>query len=388
MWASGICRSTTVWMELTILGWLTFHITGSPFEVALIGVYRSLPLAVVGPFSGLISDRVSRKLVIELATAASIVASATLAYLIVFDLVEVWHIQLTSAVLGSCVAFEFPARRVLTREQVGSRLLVNAVSLDIIGFTLSNIFAPIVAGILLATTDAGIAFSVVVFVYGLQFLFVALIKYTWSGQREGRNVVREMKSAFGYVRGNRYIMGVLAITVAANILAFPFIQFLPVFSRDVLDVGPALLGVMTAAFGIGMFSGSMVLASMAKVARPGATYVIATGFMVITLLIFAVSKSYGLSVLMLGLAGFGMSGFAIFQSALLLTVASEEFRGRVMGLLSLAIGTGPLGMLLIGLLARWQGAPKAVGFAEVAMLLILVVLAVWFRPLLRLRQEE
>ena len=123
----------------------------------------------------------------SLADAFSIAASATLAYLIVFDLVQVWHIAVTSAVLGSCIAFEFPARRVLTREQVGSRLLVNAVSLDITGFTLSNIVGPIVAGILLATTDAGIAFSVVVFVYGIQFLFVAMIKYVWSGQSEGRN---------------------------------------------------------------------------------------------------------------------------------------------------------------------------------------------------------
>ena len=374
-------------MELTILGWLTFNITGDPFEVALIGVYRSLPMAIVGPFSGLISDRISRKLVIELAAAFSIAASATLAYLIVFDLVQVWHIAVTSAVLGSCIAFEFPARRVLTREQVGSRLLVNAVSLDITGFTLSNIVGPIVAGILLATTDAGIAFSVVVFVYGIQFLFVAMIKYVWSGQSEGRNLLREMKSAVGYVRTNRYILGVLTITVMANLLAFPFIQFLPVFARDVLDVGPALLGVMTTAFGVGMFFGSMILASMARVGRPGATFVVATGFMVVTLLIFAVSKSYGLSVLMLGLAGFCMSGFAIFQSSLLLTVASDEFRGRVMGLLSLAIGSGPLGMLLIGLLARWMGAPWAVALAEVAMLFLLVLLAIIYRPLLKLRQE-
>ena len=229
---------------------------------------------------------------------------------------------------------------------------------------------------MLATTDVGIAFSVVVFVYGIQFLFVAMIKYVWSGQSEGRNLLREMKSAVGYVRTNRYILGVLSITVMANLSA-----------RDVLDVGPALLGVMTTAFGVGMFFGSMILASMARVRRPGATFVVATGFMVVTLLIFAVSKSYGLSVLMLGLAGFCMSGFAIFQSSLLLTVASDEFRGRVMGLLSLAIGSGPLGMLLIGLLARWMGAPWAVALAEVAMLFLLVLLAIIYRPLLKLRQE-
>ena len=387
LWASSFSRYFALWMELTILGWLTLHITDSPFKVILVGVYRTIPYAVVGPFSGLIGEKISRKLVIQIAAVVSVVASAILAFLILFDEVRFWHIAVVAGVLGSTVALEFPARRALTRELVGSRMVVNAMALDIMGFTLSNIGGGALGGGLIAVADAGVAFSVVVFVYGLNVFFLLGLRPAWSSTGEERNFLLEMRQAIGYIRTNRIIMGVLVTTVAANLLAFPFILFFPVFARDILDVGPALLGVMTSAFGVGTLIGSVTLAAMVTVRRPGATFVVATALLSLTALIFAASKDYGLSVVMLMLCGVGMSGFAIFQSALLLVVASDAFRARVMGVLSLAIGTGPLGMLMVGLLSKWVGVPWAVGLAEGAMLLCLVVVAIVYRPLMAQMQE-
>ena len=385
LWFVGTSRHTATWMEITILGWLTFNLTGSPFQVVLLGVYRYLPMALLGPLSGIVADRISRKLVIQLAAVTSIAASSTLAFLMLFDLVRVWNIGLITLLLGSSAAFEFPARRALLRDMVGRRLLVNALSLDIVGMTLSLVGGPLLAGGLLEIADVGQAFSVVVSIYGLLFFAILAVPGDVPLQGSTHKLWSDLGQAISYMRSNQAIMGVLAATVLINILAIPFLQFLPVFAKEVLEVGPGLLGAMISFFGLGTFVGSMALASMGRIGRPGVTFLGAVILMAVALMAFAGSREYALSVFLISLVGLGNAGFVVFQSSLLLINTPEEYRARVMGLLSVAIGLGILGAFLQGLLARWIDVPWVVGLAATSLLVSMVLVALIYRPLLRQR---
>ena len=384
LWFVGASRHSATWMEITILGWLTFELTSSPFQVVLLGVYRYLPMALLGPLSGIVADRVSRKQVIQLAAAISIAASSTLAFLMLFDLVSVWNIGLITLVLGSCAAFEFPARRALLRDMVGQRLLVNALSLDVAGMTLSLVGGPLLAGGLLEIAEVGQAFSVVVFVYSLLFFALLAIPGDVPPQSSSHKLWSDLGQAISYMRSNRAIMGVLVTTVFINVLAIPFLQFLPVFAKEILGVGPGLLGAMTSFFGLGTFVGSMVLASI-NIGRPGVTFLGATVLVAIALMAFAVSREYALSVFLISIVGLGNAGFVVFQSSLMLVNTPEEYRARVMGLLSVAIGLGILGAFLQGLLAKWIDVPWVVGLAATSLLVSLPLVALIYRPLLRQR---
>ncbi len=341
-------------------------------------------MALLGPLSGIVADRVSRKHVIQFAAAISIAASSTLAFLMLFDLVRVWNIGLITLVLGSCAAFEFPARRALLRDMVGQRLLVNALSLDVAGMTLSLVGGPLLAGGLLEIAEVGQAFSVVVFVYSLLFFALLAIPGDVPPQSSSHKLWSDLGQAISYMRSNRAIMGVLVTTVFINVLAIPFLQFLPVFAKEILGVGPGLLGAMTSFFGLGTFVGSMVLASI-NIGRPGVTFLGATVLVAIALMAFAVSREYALSVFLISIVGLGNAGFVVFQSSLMLVNTPEEYRARVMGLLSVAIGLGILGAFLQGLLAKWIDVPWVVGLAAASLLVSLPLVALIYRPLLRQR---
>jgi hypothetical protein len=170
------------------------------------------------------------------------------------------------------------------------------------------------------------------------------------------------------------ILRVLAITVVMNALVFPYQQMLPVFARDVLAVGPGLLGLLVAAEGAGALAGSLAIAARRHLAAharlfAGASLAAAGG-----LFAFALSPAYPLSLALQVAIGAAESGFGTMQSAIVLLAAPEQARGRAMGILSMCIGTQPLGSLWAGFLTARVGAPAATATdAALALLLMLPV---------------
>jgi predicted MFS family arabinose efflux permease len=169
---------------------------------------------------------------------------------------------------------------------------------------------------------------------------------------------------------------VLAITVLMNALVFPYQQMLPVFARDVLRVGPAPLGLLVGAEGLGAFAASMAIgAGGGRVdhARLFAGSSLATALL---LLAFAWSPWYALSLTLQLAIGAAESGFGTMQSAIVLLAAPERARGRAMGILSACIGAQPLGSLWIGFLASRTGAPLAMGLDAALAFVLMIPVAI------------
>ena len=174
---------------------------------------------------------------------------------------------------------------------------------------------------------------------------------------------RYVADGLRYCRTVPAIGAVLAITVAENMLAFPYIQLLPVFARDVLRTGPVEYGLLAAGDGIGSLLGSLALLWAGHVRRPGAVFVVGSMLMPLGVLLLGGSKVYWLSLACVAIAGMGNAIFGTFQSSIILGIAGEEVRGRAMGALTLAIGSGPLGSLQMGAVAGLAGAPVAVAIS-------------------------
>jgi MFS family permease len=185
-----------------------------------------------------------------------------------------------------------------------------------------------------------------------------------------------MTAGLRYVAANQVILGVILSTLVINLLYFPYLTLLPVFARDVLKQGPLALGMLGAATGIGAFLGLLLINLLRRRVSNGAIFAMGTLLMTLLLLLFAFSTNYALSWSLLFLTGLGEACFVIMQSSLILLATSDEMRGRVLGLLMVAIGTDPMGKLLIGSLAERLGAPATIaiqsGVAAVAILIIAV----------------
>ena len=174
----------------------------------------------------------------------------------------------------------------------------------------------------------------------------------------------------------------LAGTLVMNLWIFPYMTLLSVFARDVLQQGPLGLGLMSTASGIGAFLGLMLINVVRRRVGNGWIYGLGSLWMCVMLFGFALSKVYGVSLVLLFCAGMGISCFGTMQSAIILITASDEMRSRVMGLLVLAIGADPLGQLQIGFWAERLGAPFALTL-QTSLAALAIGLIILLMPSLR-----
>jgi hypothetical protein len=182
------------------------------------------------------------------------------------------------------------------------------------------------------------------------------------------------------VRGKPIVVGVLAITAILNLFLFPYQSMMPILARDVLHIGPELLGVLVSMEGFGALICSITIASWRGLSRHAAVFVTAALLAPTFLFGLALSPWYIMSLPLQLALGAAEAAFGAMQATIVLLSASERARGRAMGILSVCIGTQPCGALLVGLLASQLGVQHAL---LVGALLAGVMCAYWGFTMLR-----
>jgi hypothetical protein len=244
---------------------------------------------------------------------------------------------------------------------MGPRGVVNALALDNIGMDGAKMMGPIAGGLLWPVIGAGGCFALLSAGYLLTFwLYLGLPSRPPPGAASAGPPLRRLREGLAYVARNPVILGVLAITVVANFLGFPFQNLVPVVAKQVLGLGSQLTGLLFAADGIGATVAAIYLASRGDLGREGRVFAVGSVCLIGGVLLFSCSQWFLLSFALLLLVGAANACFSTLQSSLILLGASDAMRGRAMGTLILAIGFGPLGALHIGALASLLGAPLAI----------------------------
>jgi MFS family permease len=382
LWVSGLFVNVARWMDLVTLGWLALQLTGSPFLVALAAFARTAPLMVVGPFAGIVADRLPRGRVLLVAQGAAATTALALAVIFGSGIGGYWPLVALEVVFGLVWALDFPARRTALYSLLGASRVAQAVSLETVSMQLAKIFGPLLAGFCLARVGpaASFAFMAVAYVGGLVACSGIGPRLSGPGGAAPASVAESMRAGLHAAWTSPTVRATLLVTIAMNTLFFPYQHMLPVFARDVLAVGPVALGALVAAEGGGSLVGALVIAS----GRGGLAYRTIFGVAVMTapvlLIALSGSRSMTMCVVLLVLIGVAESGFASMQATLVLLSAPERVRGAVLGILSACIGTQPLGTLAIGLLAAAIGAPLTFTVNAIAALVVIVPLAL---PLVR-----
>ena len=365
------------WVETIVLAWLVLELTNSPLQVALVGFYRMVPMFLLSPLAGAIADRLNRHRVIIIAQAASLLVSTVMAFLMLSSLIEVWHIALGMLIVGTAWSFDFPSRRSFIMDIVGPVRITNAMGLDTTAMTGSKMLGPLLGGVLIAVAGEGWAFVLIAFLYLLGLLFLMSVKAevrSSPGNREP--ILRNIVDGISYALGNRVMLRVLAVTVAMNLLLFPYVQLVPVIARDVLNVGPSLMGLLMAADGLGAFVGAITIASLSLTLMSRRRIFLGGSLSaMVFVLLFSGSGLYPLSLILLIMAGVSFVGFGTMQSIIVLTSVSPEMRGRAVGTVGLAIGVSPLGLVLMGTIANTLGTPMAVAISTSIGIVALVAIA-------------
>ncbi|MCL5025756.1 MAG: MFS transporter [Chloroflexi bacterium] len=364
LWLASLPWYCGRWMDILVAGWLALQLTNSVWDVALIGFYRSIPVPLFGIFAGAIADRVDRRLLVIATGVTNTLASLTVAGLLISGRLEYWHLAAANLLLGLAWSVDWPSRRAILPDLVSREQLLPAVVLDTMSGNVNKALGPIVGGAVVYALSIPGCYLLLAFIYAAGFLPIVALRLPRKKQAQAVPAFRFIAEGLRFCQKYQAVRGVLLITVIMNCFIFPYAQLLPVFAREVLQVGPVGLGLLMGSDGIGSVISTAILMGWTRLRRYGWVFVLGSLAMCGALIVFAASPVYVLSLIALVLGGIGHTGFSAFQSTIVLRTVGDALRGRVMGILALAIGSSPLGMLTMGAIAATLSAPWAVGLTS------------------------
>ena len=390
LWFGSLFWHLPFWMDHIILGWVVLLRTDSPILVALVGASRLLPMGTIGFFAGVQADRWPRKRLLIGAQSVNFMLSSIMAVTLYLDVLDLWHIYLGAFLIGGAWATDFPVRHSLIRDVVPEHSVVNAMALNAASMMGSAMVGRWLAGSITDVAGPGAAYGFIALslLVGLSIVIRVPVSPRESPESRPQRMGRGILEGLGYAWRNAAIRGVMIVTVAANFLIFPATQLHPVFARNVFGVGATGLGFMSGMDGLGSLVGAMTIAMVAGDRHRGHVLLIGSMVLGTGVLLFSFAPSYGLALPPLLLSGLGSAGFATMQTAIPATAAAPAMRGRALGAVALAIGVLPLGMVCMGSLAEWLGAPRAVTYSCIAFLLLILLTAASQPGLRKVAQHE
>lgn len=352
---------------MTLLGWFVLVETDSPWLVGLVGFFGMIPMFVLGIVGGVLADSVDRRRLLLRTQAATFLSLLTLSSLMVLDLAVYWHAYPAILVMGVAWALDMPSRRSLIHDLLGRRRVTNGVALDSMGMSASMMIGPATAGALIDRVGVTGGYLVVTALVLTSIVLLSLLKTGPArSQQQHAGIVANLVDGLRYVAGHSTLRAMVLITVLANLLLFPYMHMVPVMARDVLEVGPSLMGLLQAAPGMGSFAGAIGIASLPRLSHHGRVMLAGTLTAFAALLVFSQSTVYAFSLPTLLVMGVGVSGFGSMQAAMTMLLAPNEMRGKALGVVSLAIGSSPFGALIVSSVANEYGPPTAIAAIAIA----------------------
>lgn len=381
LWSIGGCVNMMRWFETLSAALFTLDMTDSGLAVAVVSAARTMPMFILGAFSGVVSEAVNRKHVLFLGQVMTCLASASVALLAWLHMARPWHVAVAAVAAGIVWSTENATRRRMVGECVEPRLVSRALALDTMSNSVTRLMGPLLAGAIYQGLGLAGCFSVSACVYALSALLASGLSYRQSTRKLVLGQVpRELAEGLAYVRRDVVIGGVLAVTMAMNLLGFPYSALVAPVGRIIFHVSPGLVGVMAAAESFGAAIGGAWLTTREPAINGRVLMVGGSLLYLACVWLMPLAPGFWLACSLLTLGGFGSAAFSNMQSSLIVLHAPVNIRSRLMGLLTVCIGMGPLGILLIGGLADVTGPLRAIDIVSAAGFLITLVIGlIWKR---------
>lgn len=359
------------WITRIATSWLVYRLTGSVLLLGVVGFCGQLPTLLLSPFAGVLVDRWDRHQLLVWTQVASMLQSFGLAFLALTGLITVTHVLVLSLVQGIINAIDTPARQSLVVELVEDRAdLPNAIALNSSMVNGARIVGPAIGGALIAAVGEGWCFLL----DGISYVAViaSLLLMTLAPKAPAPRTTRaidELTTGFRYVSGFAPVRVSLLLLALVSTMGMPYTVLMPDFTAEVLHGGPATLGTLMGASGVGALTGALFLASRASVLGLGRWIVRGTLAFGSGLLVLALARTSWIALPALTLLGGGFMIQMAATNTILQTIVSEELRGRVMSFYTMAfLGTAPIGSLVAGVLAELIGTPATIGVGGLACL--------------------
>ena len=354
------------WMQRTAQSWLVLSLTGSGAALGAVVALQTLPVLLLGPYGGVVADRVDRRKLMLLLQSLMGLQALTLGLLTVSGRIHVWEIGALALVLGLNNTFETPARQAYVLQMVGREHVRNAVTLNSVLTNAARAVGPALAGILIATVGDGVCFLINAGTFVA--VVVALLAMNTATIAPGEPVTRakgQLREGLRYVARTPELGVPLVMMGLIGMLAYEFQVVLPIAAKEVFHGGPQAYGFMTSAMGLGAVVGGLIVAARGGTGlRP---LVLAAAGFGAAITFAAASPSFAVVLVAMVLIGALSVAFMSTGNATLQLNSDPTMRGRVMALWSVAFqGSTPVGGPVIGWIAGALGARTGLGVGALA----------------------
>ena len=357
------------------LYWIAYEITGSAMALGILGLCGALPRLILGALGGVLVDRYDRKRLLVLIQFFS--ALPLFGFLAVYaaGVLEFWHLLTLEILSGAIRAVNPSAAQSIISELVPRADLLNAVSLYTVGFNVARIMGPSLGGVLVLWIGIGgcyAAFAASLVVSGIGMMLIRSNEQRAVNSEQ--NFLREFKEGFQYVWASPVILSSILAAYTFAVFIVTYQGFLPVFAKEVLDVGPEGLGLLMAAPGIGGIASLTFLASAGERWNRAKLLWITTTVTPIFLILFCASPHFWLSVILLAVVGAGQVSFRTISRVIIQIEAPRDLIGRAMSVFNMDQGMRSLGSIVMGAFATIFGASLGIALTAAVSLIITTML--------------
>ena len=372
-------------MEMVVIGWFVLTLTDSPFLVGAISAAR-MSLNILALFAGAVADRVPKERVLATVEFLMAAFAGIMILLIMIGFLETWHIFFLAMTAGMVRVFEMPSSQALVADTLPEDRIANGAAFNTLGRNIAMLIGPLVGGVLFKGFGPEGSFIAIAALYILSGWVALHVRSTGSAIiKTQESVIRSVISGLKYVKGQQALWATLVLVLIFESSGWTFhTTLVPIFARNELNADSGGLGLLLFAFGAGAVTASLIW-TMIGSGRPVGKYMI--GSVVVwhaSILVFATSESFYVSMTILVVTGAGFASTQFFMLSALLGNTLSEYRGRVMSLRSLAIYAFALGSISSGAIADFWSPPLAatvVGSMGIILALLLTVLAPKLRSL-------
>jgi MFS family permease len=377
---AGTSLAVVIAWEVYEIARQSMSVAEASFAVGMIGLVEFLPLVALTLVAGETADRYDRRRILALCYLTQLLVAGWLAVRSSAG-GGLWPVFALAALFGCSRAFFQPTASALGPMLVPLRLLPRAIATNSLAFQLASILGPALGGLLCAVSPV-LGYAVSAGLYAVAATCVLLIRADTRAPFEaGRSRAAQIREGIGYVWGNKLVLGAITLDLFAVLLGGAT-GLLPVFARDVLDVGPVGFGVLRTAPGVGALVVAGYLAARPIRSRAGVKMLLAVGLFGLMTVVFAYSRWPPLSVFALAVLG-GADMVSVFTRQSLVQIATpDRMRGRVSAVATLFIGaSNELGEFESGVVARVLGPVGAVAFGGYGAMAVTAAWAWLFPPL-------
>ncbi|MDZ8084867.1 MAG: MFS transporter [Nostoc sp. DedQUE12b] len=349
-------------MTQVATSWLVYRLTDSAWLLGLVGFASQIPTLLLIPLGGIIADRWNRHQILLVAQILGMLQSLALTWLALSGTINIEYIAILGVLQGIINAFDIPTRQAFLPETVGKENLGNAFALYSSLVSVTSMLGPAIAGLLIVALGSGLCFLIDSISYIAVIIALLAIRLTSrKAVIPKRKPLEELKTSFKYAFGFLPIRSVLIGSALVCCVWGFYLALGPIFAKEILQGGPNTFGFLMTASSLGTLAGGIYLTKHSNVLESGKVLALGIGFMGVSLIVFALSHVFWLSLLSLLAAGFGFILQIIAGRTLLQLLVSDENRGQITGLYVMAsTGAVPIGNLIAGALASKIGSSNTV----------------------------